>query len=168
VLDNVNVGSGVTTVKSDSQTLLSGSVSAGSTWVVGSENPQNYQPGKMYQINRPSALLSGGKYYTKKQPQYENYDVSQFVNVKSMEAKGDNQNDDTSIINSILQANAGCKIVHFPQGIYKFIDAITIPPGSRIVGDVLSVITGIGSNFYHPNSPVPIVRVGNSGDVGVA
>jgi glucan 1,3-beta-glucosidase len=168
VLDNVSVGSGVTTVKSNSKTLLSGSVAAGSTWVMGNQNPQNYQSGKMYQINRPSALLSGGKYYTKTQPQYEKYDVSQFVNVKSMGAKGDNQNDDTNVINSILAANAGCKIVYFPQGIYKVTNTITIPPGSRIVGDVFSVITGIGSNFYNPNSPVPIVRVGNSGDVGVA
>jgi len=85
VLDNFNVGSGVTTVKSNknNNALLTGSVAAGQTWVMGNENPQNYQSGKMYQINRPSALVSGGKYFTKKQPQYENYDVSQIVNVKS-------------------------------------------------------------------------------------
>lgn len=45
---------------------------------------------------------------------------------------------------------------------------IYVPPGSHIVGDVLSVISGIGSNFYNPNNPQPIVQVGRPGDVGVA
>ncbi|TVY60896.1 Glucan 1,3-beta-glucosidase [Lachnellula suecica] len=168
VLDNVSVGSGVTTVKGSSGTILSGSVAGGSTWVMGNENPQNFQSGKMYQINRPAALLSGGKYFTKKAPQYENFDVSQFVNIKSMGAVGDNMNDDTAVINSVLKANAGCKITYFPQGIYKVTNTITIPPGSHIIGDVYSVITGIGSNFFNPSAPVPVVRVGNAGDVGVA
>lgn len=85
VIDGFTVGSGVTAVKSsnDGSSLLSGSVAVGKTWVMGNENPQDYQSGKVYQINRPAALLSGGKYYTKKQPQYEKFDVSQFVNVKS-------------------------------------------------------------------------------------
>lgn len=124
VIDNFNVGSGVTAVKSsnDGSALLSGSVAAGSTWVMGNENPQNFQSGKTYQINRPAALLSGGKYFTKQQPQYESYDVSQFVNVKSASGFtvfGDNQHDDSDAINAILLANANCKITYFPQGIYK-------------------------------------------------
>ncbi|CZR51994.1 related to exo-beta-1,3-glucanase [Phialocephala subalpina] len=173
VIDNFNVGSGVTAVKSskDGSALLSGSVAAGSTWVMGNENPQNFQSGKMYQINRPAALLSGDKYYTKQQPQYENYDVSQFVNVKSASGYtvyGDNQHDDSDAINALLAANANCKITYFPQGIYKVAKTIYVPPGSRIVGDVLSVISGIGSNFYNPNNPQPIVQVGRPGDVGVA
>jgi glucan 1,3-beta-glucosidase len=47
-----------------------------------SRNPQNYQSGKTYQINRPAGLLSGGKYFTMPLPQYEKYDISQFVSVK--------------------------------------------------------------------------------------
>lgn len=70
VIDNFNVGSGVIAVKSTSgSTLLANSVAAGNTWVMGNENPQNYQSGKTYQITRPTALTSGGKYYTKTQPQ---------------------------------------------------------------------------------------------------
>ncbi|KUJ23055.1 pectin lyase-like protein [Mollisia scopiformis] len=104
-------------------------------------------------------------------PQYEEYDVSQFVNVKSASGYavyGDNQHDDSAAINAILAANANCKITYFPQGIYKVTQTIYIPPGSRIVGDVLSVISGIGSNFYNPANPQPIVQVGRPGDVGVA
>ncbi|KAH7346426.1 pectate lyase superfamily protein-domain-containing protein, partial [Rhexocercosporidium sp. MPI-PUGE-AT-0058] len=170
-IDNFNFGSGVTAVKSskDGSALLSGSIAPGSTWVIGNANPQNFQSGKVYQINRPTALLSGGKYYTKKQPQYENYDVSQFINVKSASGYtvyGDNQHDDSDAINAILTANAGCKIVYFPQGIYKVTQTIYVPPGSRIIGDVFSVITGIGANFYNAGSPQPIAQVGHSGDVG--
>ncbi|KAF8864703.1 pectin lyase-like protein [Acephala macrosclerotiorum] len=173
VIDNFNVGNGVTAVKSsnDGSALLSGSVAAGSTWVMGNENPQNFQSGNTYQINRPTALLSNGKYYTKQQPQYEAYDVSQFVNVKSASGYtvyGDNQHDDSDAINALLAANANCKITYFPQGIYKVTKTIYVPPGSRIVGDVLSVISGIGSNFYNPNNPQPIVQVGRPGDIGVA
>lgn len=125
VIDNFSVASGVTAVKSskDGSALLSGSVAAGSTWVMGNANPQNFQSGKVYQINRPAALLSGGKYYTKQQPQYEHYDVSQFVNAKSASGYtvyGDNQHDDSDAINAILLANANCKITYFPQGIYKY------------------------------------------------
>lgn len=70
VIDNFNVGSGVIAVKSTSgSTLLASSVTAGNTWVMGNENPQNYQSGKTYKITRPTALISGGKYYTKTQPQ---------------------------------------------------------------------------------------------------
>lgn len=124
VIDNFDVGFGVIAVKSSSsgKTLLSGSVPAGSAWVMGNENPQNFQSGTTYKINRPSALLSHGKYYTKRQPQYEDYDVSQFVNVKSTNGYtvyGDNLHDDSDAINAILLANANCKITFFPQGIYR-------------------------------------------------
>ena len=85
VLDNFSVGSGVIGVRSTGgSTLVPGSVPAGSTWVMGNENPQNYQSGTTYQINRPAALIQNGQYFTMKQPQYEEYDVSQFVNVKSV------------------------------------------------------------------------------------
>ncbi|KAG0651756.1 hypothetical protein D0Z07_1901 [Hyphodiscus hymeniophilus] len=172
VIDNFNVGGGVTTVlsSSSSSALLTGSVTAGNTWVMGNENPQNFQSGKTYPITRPSALLSGGNYYTKKQPQYETYDISQFVNVKSVSGftvYGDNVHDDSAAINAILAANANCKIVYFPQGIYKVMSTIVVPPGSRIVGDVYSSISGVGSNFFNDASPIPVVQVGQPGDTGV-
>jgi len=45
---------------------------------------------------------------------------------------------------------------------------IYVPPGSRIIGDVYSSVSGIGSNFYDSTNPKPIVQVGKAGDVGVA
>lgn len=37
-----------------------------------------------------------------------------------------------------------------------------------VIGEVWAAITADGGNFYNPDAPVPIVRVGNAGDVGVA
>jgi len=85
IIDNFAVGAGTRGVLSTAgNVLVPGSVPAGSTWVMGNENPQNYQSGKIYPINRPAALLQNGKYFAMKQPQYEKYDASQFVNVKSV------------------------------------------------------------------------------------
>lgn len=48
-------------------------------------------------------------------------------------------------------------------------DTILIPAGSRIYGDAYgTAISAIGSNYYNPNAPGTMVKVGNSGDVGVA
>jgi glucan 1,3-beta-glucosidase len=58
--------------------------------------------------------------------------------------------------------------VFFPQGIYRTDETIHVPPGSRLVGEVFSVITGAGTHFSNPADPQPIVRLGNPGDRGVA
>lgn len=85
VLDNFSVGTGAVGVKSTAgETLVAGSVPAGSTWVMGNENPKDYQSGTTYQIDRPAALIQNGQYFTMKQPQYEDYNIDQFVNVKSV------------------------------------------------------------------------------------
>ncbi len=127
--------------------------------------------GKTYSTNRPAALLSNGKYFTMPLPQYEKYDVSQVVSVKldpDFKVYGDNAHDDGPAINGILKKYAGCKIVFFPQGIYRTNETIFVPAGSRIVGEVLSVISGIGSQFTNADAPAPIIQVGNAGDKGIA
>jgi glucan 1,3-beta-glucosidase len=58
--------------------------------------------------------------------------------------------------------------VFFPQGIYRTDETIHVPPGSRLVGEVFSVITGAGTHFSNSANPQPIVRLGNPGDRGVA
>jgi glucan 1,3-beta-glucosidase len=148
-------------------TLVSGSVA--NTWVMGNANPGNYQSGTYYTTNRAPALLdSAGKYFTMPIPQYEEYDISRFVNVKNQDVKGDGATDDTAAINAVLLANAGCKITFFPQGVYLVYDTIYVPPGSIIVGEAWSMISAKGSNFWDASNPHVMVRVGNAGEVGVA
>jgi hypothetical protein len=148
-------------------TLVSGSVA--NTWVMGNANPGNYQSGTYYTTNRAPALLdSAGKYFTMPIPQYEEYEISRFVNVKNQDVKGDGATDDTAAINAVLLANAGCKITFFPQGVYLVYDTIYVPPGSIIVGEAWSMISAKGSNFWDASNPHVMVRVGNAGEVGVA
>jgi len=59
-------------------------------------------------------------------------------------------------------------VVFFPQGIYQTRETIYVPPGSRIVGEVFSTITGLGSHFTDASHPQSIVRLGNPGEKGVA
>ncbi|KAK0616110.1 pectate lyase superfamily protein-domain-containing protein [Bombardia bombarda] len=171
VLDNFAVSDAIAVRSSAGATLLEGSVPAGQTWVMGNVNPQGYQSGGLHTINRPAGLLADGKYFTMPIPQYEKYDVNQFVSIKDddeLTVYGDNIYDDGPAINAILLKHAGCKIVFFPQGIYQTKETIYIPPGSRIVGEVLSVISGVGAHFSDPASPQPIVKVGNPGEKGIA
>lgn len=44
---------------------------------------------------------------------------------------------------------------------------VTIPAGSRIVGEAWSVIAGEGPAFQDMGKPHPVVRVGSKGSQGV-
>ncbi|KAK3360165.1 pectate lyase superfamily protein-domain-containing protein [Lasiosphaeria hispida] len=171
VLDGFDVSEAVAVKSSTGATLLEGSVPVGQTWVMGNAAPYNYQSGTMYPIERPASLLSDGKYFTAPLPQYEEYDISQFISVKGdpdFKVYGDNTHDDGPAINALLRKHAGCKIIFFPQGIYQTRETIHAPPGSRIVGEALSVITGTGPAFADASNPRPILQLGSPGDQGVA
>ena len=106
-----------------------------------------------------------------KPPTYKEYDVSQFVNVKSVSGfpvAGDGSTDDTANLQHIITANAGCKILFFPQGTYRVTDTLFFPAGSRVFGEGWSAISAYGSKFWDPTKPIPMVKVGNAGDVGIA
>ena len=100
--------------------------------------------------NKPGALLVNGKYLTKTPPQYQQFDPTQFVSVKDVGAKGDGRTDDTAAINAALAANAGCKITYIPHGVYIVTDTIHVPPGSRLVGEAWSVISGTYTAGFPP------------------
>ncbi|EFQ29041.1 hypothetical protein CGRA01v4_11404 [Colletotrichum graminicola] len=172
VIDNFQV-TGSTAVKSaaDGSTLRSGSVPAGQTWVVGYVNSNNLQGGTTYPIERPAALLSGNRYFTAPLPQYEKYALDQFVSLKGdpqFPVYGDNSHDDGPNINAILQKYKGCKIIFVPQGIYLTRETIYVPPGTRLIGETLSIINGLGSQWWNPDDPQPILKVGNPGETGIA
>ncbi|KAK4159107.1 glucan 1,3-beta-glucosidase [Cladorrhinum sp. PSN259] len=177
VLDGVVVkdGSGIAVRRGSNGTgevLLRGSM-MGEAWVMGNTHPDGYQANKLYPIKRPAGLLdNNGKYFTKPLPQYEEYDISQVVNIKKdpeHPVYGDNIHDDGPSINAILQKHAPCnKIIFFPQGIYRTTTTIFIPPGSRLVGEVLPVITASGQFFSSESSPKPLIQVGQPNSTGTA
>lgn len=172
-IDNFQVADDGTkaVLSSDGSTLLAGSVPVGQTWVMGNESPQNYQSGKIYPINRPAGVVSGDRYVTVQMPQYEDYELDQFVSVKGdpeFIVHGDNDHDDGPAINALLKKYAGCKVIFFPQGIYKTSETIYVPAGSYIVGEAHSVISGSGDLFSNADDPQPVIKVGGKGETGVA
>ncbi|KAJ6553926.1 glycoside hydrolase family 55 protein [Mycena vulgaris] len=112
-------------------------------------------------------LDKAGHIFGKTHPQYAEYDVSQFVSVRDKGAIGDGKTDDTEAITAILYKYAGSKIIFFDAGTYIVTSTITIPAGSRIVGEVWSVISGAGPAFHDQDNPQTVVRVGEPGSQGV-
>lgn len=118
---------------------------------------------------KPNTLLTNGAntFFERSRPQYEQEDVSNFVSVKSLGAKGDGVTDDTAILQSIFNNNAGSRrIIYFDHGVYLVTSTITVPVNTRIVGEAWAVIMADGGNFKQANNPTPVFRVGNAGDSG--
>lgn len=118
---------------------------------------------------KPASLLTNGgnTFFERSRPQYEQVDVSSFVSVKSLGAVGDGRTDDTAKIQSIINSNANTgRIIYFDHGHYLVSNTITVPTGTRIVGEAWAVIMADGAAFKQVGNPVPVFRVGNPGDVG--
>ncbi|KAL8699754.1 MAG: hypothetical protein Q9201_005821 [Fulgogasparrea decipioides] len=142
------------------------------TWIWGNVDPGTYQTGKTLETKRSSQLLSNGKFFTMAQPTYRDYSKDRVVNVKAVSGhtvKGDGRTDDSKSLNTILAQNAANgKLSYFPYGVYIVKSTLYVPPGTRIVGEAWSVISGIGSAFGDRNNPAPVVMVGKLGETGIA
>ncbi|CRG88664.1 hypothetical protein PISL3812_05698 [Talaromyces islandicus] len=154
-------------------TIVLGGQSHIDTWFFGNHIPGVFQAGGFLRTSRPRELLgSSGKYFTRQQPNYANAPASQVVNVKTVSGnpvQGDGKTDDSASLNAILRDNAAnCRISYFPFGVYILKDTLVIPPGSRIMGEGWSVLSGAGSAFTDSANPRPVIKVGKKGDVGVA
>lgn len=178
LLDNVKLSNVGTAVKSGSgSTILAGTTGSSTvaSWGQGTLYTTTSGTGTFNQgnlpsaPNKPSALLGTNGFFERPRPQYEQYAVSSFYNVKTAGAKGDGSTDDTSAIQAAINNYAGCKIIFFPAGDYVVTSTITVPAGSRIVGEAWSTILAGGtSTWQNAASPVPVFQVGKSGDTGVA
>ncbi|KAJ9639673.1 hypothetical protein H2204_003744 [Knufia peltigerae] len=175
VLDNVNVHNVGRVVVAGNTTLLTGGVDQ--IWVYGNAYTQNgriggtHDNGVTYATSRSPSLVSGNKYVTFAPPTYQEFDVRQVINIKNvpgLPVLGDGQTDDTANINAILAMTAGCAVTFFPAGTYLVTSTINVPPGSRLIGEAWSAISAAGSFFADANNPQVMVRVGESGEVGMA
>ena len=117
--------------------------------------------------SRPASLLSGNGYYYRSKPQYESVPVSQFLSARSAGARGDGVTDDTAALQSAISKAATSNMVLFVDaGTYKVTSTLNVPGNAKIVGESYSVIMGSGAYFSNMNSPQPIVKIGQPGDVG--
>ncbi|GAB7351002.1 hypothetical protein MBLNU459_g1495t2 [Dothideomycetes sp. NU459] len=176
-LDNFVLTNSATAIQDNTgATILAGGTTSFNSWSLGRvydvANPNGtFTSGSEISPVRPLTAdlrQSSGEYFARSKPQYESYTASSVVNVKTATgAHGDGTTDDTANINACLSANAGKDvIIFFPQGVYIVTDTITIPKGTKIVGEVWSQIMASGTNFQDMNNPHVMVRVGNAGDVG--
>ncbi|KAG6814277.1 hypothetical protein H0H92_013402 [Tricholoma furcatifolium] len=175
VLDNIRLHN-VTTAVADASnaTVLAGGASMTvKTWVqgnvyAGTDSTGTFTQGFVTAAERPLALLdSAGRIFGKTHPQYADYSVTQFVSTKDHGAKGDGKTDDTAALQALLYKSAGRKIVFFDAGTYVVTSTLTVPAGTRIVGEAWSVIAGMGEAFSDVNNPRVVVKVGEKGSCGV-
>jgi len=128
--------------------------------------------GTMITTSRPAALVNDtGFYYTITPPTYEEYDISNVINVKDVpnyKVTGDGQTDDTESLQAIINAAAGKHVLFFPHGTYILTDTLLIPPGSRLIGEAWSTFSAYGSKFKDPKNLKAMIKIGNQGDAGVA
>ncbi|KAG6855418.1 hypothetical protein H0H87_003139, partial [Tephrocybe sp. NHM501043] len=167
-LNNVSIAVGV-----GGTTVLAGGTKTITSWgqgnvFKGTNTGATFTQGDIANPYKPSSLLdSSGKIFGKMHPQYASYAVSEFVSVKENGAKGDGRTDDTATLKAIFAKYAGCKIIFFDAGTYIVTSTLTIPAGTRIVGEAWSVIAGSGSNFKDVANPQVVVRVGEANSEGI-
>ncbi|KAJ3396013.1 hypothetical protein HDU92_004316 [Lobulomyces angularis] len=168
ILDNVKVSNVAVIVQGESAPILKGSASSTvSAWSIGRDVNGAYTEGT-YTSPRSQLLLdSQGNFFTRSRPQYNNYEKSQFINVKDFGVRGDGKTDDSKLINELLTTYAHCKILFFPMGSYVIKSTVFVPVGSRIVGETWSLIQPTGLFFSDPSNPQPAFKIGNSGDTGL-
>ncbi|KAI0196341.1 pectate lyase superfamily protein-domain-containing protein [Astrocystis sublimbata] len=118
--------------------------------------------------NKPSSMLSSsGQWFTRSKPQYETLTAGDIVSVATFGAVGDGVTDSTTALNNAFTFGAARnQVVFIPAGVYMVSSTIVMPMGTRVVGELWSQIMAFGDNFNNPNSPLPMVQVGNVGDVG--
>ncbi|KAI1495572.1 glycoside hydrolase family 55 protein [Biscogniauxia marginata] len=180
ILENVRVdGSVQSTVTAAGEIVLRGGVGNDEAWVWGNTyrrgGPEagSFERGAKLATSRPASLVDGsGAYYRFAPPTYAEYTADQIVNVKDVAGfpvAGDGRADDTASLQAIIdQGAAAGKVLFFPYGVYLVTDTLVFPPGSRVFGEAWPAISATGSKFINAAAPVPMVKVGNRGDVGVA
>lgn len=126
-------------------------------------------------VPRPEAVAPGGRIPAVAAPTFANNTPADFINIKNPDQnggqtiKGDGSTNEVDALNKALQYAAdNNKIAYFPFGDYRVESTLTIPVGSRIVGEGWATISGSGDFFKDSSDPKPIVQVGKAGDVGVA
>ncbi|KAG6854914.1 hypothetical protein C0991_009737 [Blastosporella zonata] len=175
VIDNMRL-SNVTTAVADgsSASVLAGGASITiESWVQGNvftgTNPTGtFIQGPVASARKPSVLLdNAGRIFGKTHPQYAEYSIRQFISVKDHGAFGDGETDDTAALQSLLDMFAGRKIIFFDAGTYIVTSTLTVPAGTRMVGEAWSVIAGKGRAFSNQDKPHVVIKVGEKYSCGV-
>ncbi|KAI0139017.1 glycoside hydrolase family 55 protein [Hypoxylon sp. NC0597] len=171
ILENLSLSNVPVAVQGPSGTVLAGGTTTIAGWGQGHQytpdGPKSFQ-GTITPNTRPSSLTGSNGYYSRSKPQYENLATGDIVSARSSGAKGDASTDDTAALQSAINSAAsGGKVLFLDHGIYKVTGTLSIPAGSKIVGEGYPIIVASGSTFGDMNNPKPLLQVGaKSGDAG--
>ncbi|CAJ2505150.1 Uu.00g125440.m01.CDS01 [Anthostomella pinea] len=170
ILENLSLTNVPVAVQGPSGTLLAG----GSTTIAGWGQGHEYVPngpgelsGPITPNTRPAVLTGADGYYSRSKPQYETLSASDFVSARASGAKGDASTDDTAALQSAINSAANGKVLFLDYGLYKVTSTLSIPAGTKIVGEGYPVIMAQGSFFGDMSNPKPLLQVGaTSGTAG--
>ncbi|UNI24919.1 hypothetical protein JDV02_010636 [Purpureocillium takamizusanense] len=122
--------------------------------------------GKITGFQRDSDLIDERRnYFERQKPQYENSALGDFVHVKDFGAKGDGVTDDTAALQAALYASQG-KVLFVDAGSYILTGTVTVPAGSKVVGETWSQLVATGKYFADASKPKVMLKVGNANEVG--
>lgn len=174
VLDNVkynNPGNGVIVSNEGNTALAAGSgTTTVKSWVQGfiwQNNSSTLAQKDLSSLSpsRSASLVnSDGTYFEMTRP---NYNMNQ-VDVTTLGLVGDGITDNSKVLQAAVNTYANKAVLFFPHGIYNIENTVVVPPGSRLVGQVWSVLAATGSAFQNSKSPIPMLQIGTRGQTGVA
>ncbi|KAI1310595.1 glycoside hydrolase family 55 protein [Xylaria venustula] len=170
ILENVTLDNVPTAVQGASGSLLAGGSTTIAAWGQGHQyvsGANRELSGDITANDRPSVLTGENGYYSRSKPQYNDLAASDIVSARSSGAKGDGTTDDTAALQSAINSATGGKVLFLDYGLYKVTKTLTIPDGTKIIGEGYPIILASGDFFGDINNPVPLLQVGaNSGDAG--
>ncbi|KAF9531336.1 glycoside hydrolase family 55 protein [Crepidotus variabilis] len=118
--------------------------------------------------HKSSALLDQqGNIVGRCHPQYEDIPLQDVVSARDHGAVGDGETDDTKALQDLVDKYASSKVIFLDAGFYVITSTLTLPIGTRLVGEVWSVIAGKGPAFQDQHNPQVVVRAGKRSDVGI-
>lgn len=114
-------------------------------------------------LTKPTGGLPKPAYFSKRRPEYEGAKIVQMKH----STKGDGSTDDTAAFQKVINDNAGTgNVIFIDAGSYILTDTITIPSGSRIVGQAWAQLVASGPKFQDERNPHVLFRVGAQGEKG--
>ncbi|KAL3464344.1 pectate lyase superfamily protein-domain-containing protein [Aspergillus heterothallicus] len=173
ILDNTRIGGPI--VDTAGRTYLNAGYYV--NWALGptyAGGDRLWTAGSLVPYSREQSLLGSRidgldnpPYFERKKNQYANRPVSDFVQLKSLGARGDGVTDDTRAIQQAFNDYGnGSRIIFVDSGTYILTDTVTIPKDAKIHGEAWSQFAAFGNSFSDVNNPRVMLRVGNRGDVG--
>jgi hypothetical protein len=115
---------------------------------------------------KPAALLSGGKFATRGRPQYAGVPLAKVLSARANGAKGDGKTDDTIALQQLFDKAAADDVVFIDHGAYIVSKTLYVKAGTRITGEIWPLIIAKGALWQNVKNPLPVIRVGNDGEVG--